>query len=101
MLTLARSVLVTVAEWQPKKKDLGPRVGNDEFNSENPTSAPLIVPVVTSTPLQPLHYHRDARTFYITLNTPSTTHTFNPKKEKEKETKEKNKTKTRRIEEGK
>ena len=38
---------------------------------ENPTSAPLIVPVVTITPL-PLLYH--VRTFYITRYTSSTTH---------------------------
>jgi len=48
----------------------------------------LIVLVVTSTPFEQLLYHCDARTFYITLNNPSTTHTFNPTKEKEKETKE-------------
>ena len=66
-----------------------PGVGNDEFNSENPTLALLIVPVVTSTPLEPLLYYH-ARTFFceITCYTPSTTHTLNPTKEKEKETQE-------------
>jgi len=66
-----------------------PGVGNDEFNSENLTLALLIVPVVTSTPLEPLLYYH-ARTFFceITCYTPSITHTLNPTKEKEKETQE-------------
>ena len=66
------------------------------MNFGNPTSAPLIVLVVTITPL-PLLYH--VRAFYIAHYTSPTTYLSNPTytfnelqtKEKEKETKEKRK----------
>jgi len=65
---------------------------------ENPTSAPLIAPVITITPLPPLYY---VCTFYIVRYTFFTTHPCQPtytinelQKEKYKEAKERKRKKT-------